>query len=78
MARSKNIVPLLTMLKKSIKWFEIIILNIFLLANWILLNKTSKSGNANSDPNECPAIAQMALKNCLMCADYKKDIAFVF
>ena len=66
------------MLNKSVKWFEMIILNIFLLANWILLNKTSKSGNANSDPYECPAIAQMALKNCLICADYKKGIAFLY
>ena len=55
-----------------------IILNVFVLANWILLNKTSKSGNANSDPYECPANAQMALKNCLMCADYKNGIAFLY
>ena len=66
------------MLNKSTEWCEMIILNIFLLANWILLNKTSKSGNANSDPYEYSVKAQMALKNCLMCADYKNVITFEF
>ena len=66
------------MLKKTTELSKMTILNIFMIANLILLNKTSESGNVNSDLYEYSANTTMTEKNCLMCADYKKTIGFQF